>query len=64
MVHVGFPDPPKLAEEVEGEEEKLNCYRRVRDEIKDYIERFLEGLIFEGPSDSCSGGCCGGGCCG
>ncbi len=32
-----FDDPPKLEKEVEGEEEKLNCYRRVRDEIKAYI---------------------------
>jgi arsenate reductase len=36
-VHVGFEDPPFLAEQVEGEEEKLNCYRKVRDEIKSFI---------------------------
>jgi len=44
IVHVGFDDPPKLAAQVEGEEEKLNCYRRVRDEIKAFIETLPEGL--------------------
>jgi len=40
VVHVGFDDPPKLAKDLTDEEEKLNCYRRVRDEIK----KFIEGL--------------------
>lgn len=44
IVHVGFDDPPKLAAQVTGEEEKLNCYRRVRDEIKTFIETLPEGL--------------------
>lgn len=44
VVHVGFDDPPKLAEQVQGEEEKLNCYRRVRDEIKAFVETLTEGL--------------------
>jgi arsenate reductase len=38
VVHVGFDDPPSLAKEVEGEEEKLDIYRRVRDEIKAFVE--------------------------
>ena len=38
VVHVGFEDPPKLAEQVEGEQEKLNCYRKVCDEIKAFVE--------------------------
>jgi arsenate reductase len=37
IIHVGFDDPPKLAAEVEDAEEKLNCYRRVRDKIKMFI---------------------------
>jgi arsenate reductase len=49
IVHVGFDDPPKLAAQVEGEEEKLNCYRRVRDEIKAFIEQ-LPGNLEENPS--------------
>ncbi len=44
IVHVGFDDPPKLAALVTGEEEKLNCYRRVRDEIKTFIETLPKGL--------------------
>jgi arsenate reductase len=38
VVHVGFDDPPSLAKEVEGEEEKFDIYRRVRDEIKEFVE--------------------------
>ncbi len=44
VVHVGFGDPPKLAAEVEGQEEKLDCYRRVRDQIKTYVETLPESL--------------------
>ena len=43
-VHVGFDDPPKLAMNAETEEEALNCYRKVRDEIKAFVERFPEEL--------------------
>ena len=44
VVHVGFDDPPALAKLVEGEEEKLNCYRRVRDEIRAFVEK-LPGVL-------------------
>lgn len=44
VVHVGFPDPPKLAAEVEGEQAKLDCYRRVRDEIRAFVETMPETL--------------------
>ena len=44
VVHVSFEDPPKLAENVETEEEKLDCYRKVRDEIKNYILTLPESL--------------------
>jgi arsenate reductase len=40
VVHAGFDDPPALAKEVEGQEAKLDIYRRVRDEIR----RFIEGI--------------------
>jgi arsenate reductase len=39
IVHVGFDDPPALAEAVEGDEEKLDIYRRVRDEIREFVEQ-------------------------
>ena len=44
VVHVGFDDPPSLAKACKTEEEKLNCYRRVRDEIKAFVETLPEGL--------------------
>ncbi len=34
---VRFDDPPKLAANAKTEEEKLNAYRKVRDEIKQFI---------------------------
>jgi arsenate reductase (thioredoxin) len=36
-VHVGFDDPPRLAHGAKTEEEALNYYRRVRDEIKKFV---------------------------
>jgi arsenate reductase len=44
VIHAGFDDPPKLAAQVTGEEAKLDCYRRVRDEIKTFIETLPKGL--------------------
>ena len=37
VVHQGFDDPPKLAENAQSEEEAMIHYRRVRDEIREYI---------------------------
>ena len=42
VIHRGFDDPPKLAREAKTEEEALSHYRRVRDEIRAWIEG-LEG---------------------
>ena len=44
VVHVGFDDPPRMAKELTDEEEKLNCYRRVRDEIKKFVFSLPENL--------------------
>jgi arsenate reductase len=38
VMHQGFDDPPKLAENSKNEEEAMGHYRRVRDEIKAYVE--------------------------
>ena len=38
VIHVGFDDPPKLAKLAKNEEDALNCYRKVRDEIKKFVE--------------------------
>ncbi len=43
-VHVSFDDPPRLAREAKTEEEALNHYRRVRDEIRRYVETLPESL--------------------
>lgn len=39
IVHVGFDDPPKLAAGCKTEEEALGHYRRVRDEIRTFVEK-------------------------
>jgi len=35
--HRGFPDPPQLAQGAASEEEALQHYRRVRDQIKEFV---------------------------
>ena len=41
MLHAGFTDPPRLAEELAEKgadiEEQLDCYRRVRDAIRAFV---------------------------
>jgi arsenate reductase len=44
VVHVGFDDPPRLAKQAKTKEDALNCYRRVRDEIRVLIETLPESL--------------------
>lgn len=44
-VHVGFDDPPRLAKQAANEAEALNHYRRVRDEIRQFVAEDLPGLI-------------------
>ena len=43
-VHVGFDDPPRLARNAHADEEALSHYRRVRDEIRAFIETLPESL--------------------
>lgn len=47
VVHVPFDDPPKLAEDAKSEEEALTFYRRARDEIRTFIERFPDEFRIE-----------------
>jgi len=42
--HVGFDDPPRLASACSSEAEALEHYRRVRDEIRAYVESLPEAL--------------------
>ncbi|EFC91016.1 protein tyrosine phosphatase [Dethiosulfovibrio peptidovorans DSM 11002] len=41
-IHSGFEDPPTLARKTEDEEEALDFYRKVRDEIKAFVEGLPE----------------------
>jgi arsenate reductase len=45
IIHMGFDDPPLLAASSGSEEEALSFYRRVRDEIKEYILSLPEALL-------------------
>ncbi|HEY8241484.1 MAG TPA: arsenate reductase ArsC, partial [Kiritimatiellia bacterium] len=44
VVHVPFDDPPKLAKSAKNDEEALNHYRRVRDEIRKFVEKLPEAV--------------------
>jgi arsenate reductase len=44
IVHVGFDDPPKLAKTARTEEEALGHYRRVRDEIRTFVESLPDSI--------------------
>ncbi len=44
VIHVGFEDPPSLAKNAATEEEALDIYRRVRDEIRAFVETLPESL--------------------
>jgi arsenate reductase (thioredoxin) len=55
IIHIGFDDPPQLARELAGqgasEEEQLDCYRKVRDQIREFVQSLPEALIDEGDDD-------------
>ena len=42
--HVGFDDPPRLAADAKTEAERLAPYRRVRDEIRAFVETLPTAL--------------------
>lgn len=44
LIHRGFDDPPKITEGIEDEEEAMSHYRRVRDEIREFIEKLPNAL--------------------
>ncbi len=45
VIHKGFEDPPRLAAKAADESEALRHYRRVRDEIRDYVLQLPEILL-------------------
>jgi len=49
MIHAGFDDPPALAEEAAGDDQAiLAIYRRVRDEIRRFVEELPQMLEAKG----------------
>lgn len=44
-VHRGFDDPPRLAADAQTDEARLAPYRRVRDEIRDFVRDELPDLL-------------------
>jgi len=45
IIHVGFDDPPRLANGTRSDEEAMPHYRRVRDEIRAFVETLPAALI-------------------
>lgn len=48
FIHRGFDDPPALAKNAATEDEALSFYRRVRDEIRVFVETLPESLAASG----------------
>ena len=48
VIHVGFEDPPRMAKELADQgadpDKQLDCFRRVRDEIKAFVQGLPESL--------------------
>lgn len=47
IVHAGFDDPPRLAKDAVNEEEAMQHYRRVRDEIRALVETLPDAVMRE-----------------
>ncbi|OHB76174.1 MAG: arsenate reductase [Planctomycetes bacterium RBG_16_59_8] len=47
-IHAAFDDPPSLARDAKREEEALVHYRRVRDEIRSFVDGLPENLLKKG----------------
>lgn len=69
-VHVGFDDPPRLARAAPTDEEAMPHYRRVRDEIRRFIETLPDALPNllapahgEPAMTTASRSCCSDSCC-
>jgi arsenate reductase len=51
VMHVGFEDPPRLAANAKDEQEAMGHYRRIRDEIRTFVDR-LPAVLLEAGSGS------------
>jgi arsenate reductase (thioredoxin) len=47
ILHAGFDDPPALTRYLPDGEEKLDVYRRVRDEIRRFVETLPQSVKIE-----------------
>jgi len=52
VIHVGFDDPPALARGARTEEDALGHYRRVRDEIRVFVETLPDALAGSGQAQA------------
>ncbi len=50
--HVGFEDPPYLARAARSEEEAMGHYRRIRDQIRTFVETLPDVLMEKGVTDT------------
>ncbi len=50
IIHAGFDDPPQLARNAGSAAEALAQYRRVRDEIRAFVETLPDSLGLEKPA--------------
>jgi arsenate reductase (thioredoxin) len=55
LIHHGFDDPPRLSETTDDREEIKAHYRRVRDQIRVFVESFPEGLTVQNTGSRCIG---------
>ena len=46
VIHRAFDDPPRLARTAQTAEEALDHYRRVRDEISDFVRKLPQTMDF------------------
>jgi arsenate reductase (thioredoxin) len=49
VVHVGFEDPPRLAKDAATDDEAMPHYRRVRDQIRVFIQTLPDALRSPSP---------------
>lgn len=63
VVHVGFDDPPYLARAAASEDDAMPHYRRVRDQIRVFIQTLPQSLKGESAMSTESRKCCSDSCC-
>jgi hypothetical protein len=51
-LHAGFDDPPRLALDARDEDEAIGIYRRVRDEIRTFVETLPQRLALSSRADT------------